>query len=120
MTRKNDKAKLLNTHQISGCILGVSKVIFYEHIRSLLELLDPRKAEICYLDTDSIIIATSEQELEDCVEEGFKDEYARRSPGLFVDESSSRHQTGKLKLEMKAKAGESEGFGQPTASAIVF
>lgn len=105
LTRKNEKGRLLNTHQISGSILGISKVIFYEHIRSLLELLDPRKAEICYLDTDSIIIATSEPELYECVEEGLEEAFEKQSQHLFVDESSPRHQTGKLKLEMLAKSG---------------
>ena len=106
LTRKNDKGKLLNTHQISGCILGESKRIFYEHIRNLLEVLDPRKAEICYLDTDSIILATSELELEDCVERGLEGRYESLRPLLMVDETSPEHQTGKLKLEMKAGAGE--------------
>ncbi len=106
VTRKNLNAKLLNLHHVSGAILGLSKVIFYDHILHFLRTLDPSKAELAYLDTDSIILALSEDELDQCVERDLREEYEERRGSTFVDESSQLHQTGKLKVEMVASSGE--------------
>lgn len=102
---KNSKARLLNLHHVSGAILGHSKVIFYDHILHFLKTLDASKAELCYLDTDSIILALSAMTLEECLDPGQKRAYEDRLEATFVQDDSSKHQTGKLKVEMVAKTG---------------
>jgi len=51
VTEKNTDSKIDNVAQISGSILGVSKVIFFDKINALLEMMDPRYFQVCYLDT---------------------------------------------------------------------
>ena len=58
-----------NTLQVGATILGNSRVIFYDHIYKLLSFLNPRKAELCYMDTDSVFFFVSHDELDKCVKE---------------------------------------------------
>ena len=88
-----------NTLQVGATILGTSRVIFYDHIFKLLTFLDPKKAELCYLDTDSVFFFIAHKELDKCVKEdqidNFKGEYGK----IFVDPNSLYSQASKLKME---------------------
>jgi hypothetical protein len=51
VTSHRPNEKIRNVLQMSGCILGRSKVIFMSHILKILRYFDMRKCEIAYIDT---------------------------------------------------------------------
>ena len=96
---KQTTAKINNLLQIGATILGYSRAIFYSQIYNLLNLLDSRKAELCYCDTDSIMLFLSSANLRECVKEGRLDEFEQIHREIFVDPRSDVTQAGRLKLE---------------------
>jgi hypothetical protein len=48
LTRRRPEAKIRNVLQMSACILSSSRVVFLGLLRRLAQLLDPRKAQLCY------------------------------------------------------------------------
>ena len=95
---QSDK-KISNLLQVGATILGFSRVIFYSQIYSLLSTLDSRKAELCYCDTDSMMLFLSSPNLNECVKKEKSGEFKEISNQIFVDPTSTVTQAGRLKLE---------------------
>lgn len=51
VTRRNDDARVSNIAQMSASILSNSRVLFFQHVSTLLRILDKRVSEQCYQDT---------------------------------------------------------------------
>lgn len=96
LTRSNSEARISNLVQMGACILASSKVVFLGTLSKLLSLLDPRKAQLCYTDTDSLLIATHELGLDRCLREGAD---PAELSALMEDPHSEVHQSGLLKDE---------------------
>ena len=81
-------------------ILSNSKALFLNHIRILLECLDPNLAELCYIDTDSCIFSFTYSTLEECLlptkKDFFKAQNILATPELEKGPDSYH---GKLKCE---------------------
>jgi hypothetical protein len=105
ITSKNDNSKIENVAQVSGGILGASKVIFFRGIAFLLDVMCPKKFEICYLDTDSLIVTISEDNVEKCVRPEKWQYYLQNKFKVFEDPNGLRHQGGLFKLEGEFKKG---------------
>ena len=88
-----------NLLQVGATILGFSRVIFYFQIYSLLNVLDSKKAQLLYLDTDSLMLFVASPKLTDCVKEGKSEEFEELSQIIFADPTSEITQAGKLKCE---------------------
>ena len=93
------ESMISNTLQVGATILGNSRVIFYDHIYKLLTFLDPRKAELCYLDTDSVFFFVAYDELDKCVKKDQIEDYKMECKKIFVDPNSPHSQASKLKME---------------------
>lgn len=78
-------------------ILSNSKKLFLSHIQLLLECLDPRLAELCYIDTDSCIFSLTNSQIEDCLIDEKKEFFI--SKAILADETSRNSFHGKLKCE---------------------
>ena len=98
-------ARISNTLHIGATILGNSRVIFYDHIYKLLTMLDPKKAELCYLDTDSVFFFVSSPEITSCIKEGQSQMFENEKSNIFGNPSSPHTQAGKLKMEGYYQAG---------------
>ena len=88
-----------NTLQVGATILGNSRVIFYDHIYKLLTFLDPRKAELCYLDTDSVFFFIAHEDLNKCLKHDQINNFKTQYDKIFVDPNSPYSQASKLKME---------------------
>ena len=84
-------------------ILSNSKVIFLSHINTMLTCLDPKKAEICYTDTDSCIFSMTHKNLEDNLRDDKRAEWKEAS--ILADENGPLSCHGKMKLEGVFTAG---------------
>lgn len=84
-------------------ILSNSKVIFLSHINTMLTCLDPRKAEICYTDTDSCIFSMTHKDLESNLRADKIE--AWKSASILADEDGPLSCHGKMKLEGVFTAG---------------
>ena len=49
LTRPQKNRESLNLVQLAATILGAARCIFFDHMMSLLNLFDPRKAELVYM-----------------------------------------------------------------------
>ena len=80
-----------------------SKVIFLSHIETMLQCLDPTKAELCYTDTDSCIFSMTHEKLEDNL---LAHKFAAwKKADILADESGAKSCHGKMKLEGVFKVG---------------
>jgi hypothetical protein len=81
-------------------ILSNSKALFLNHIHVLLECLDPKCAELCYIDTDSCIFSFTYPTLDECLLNNKKEYFYRQNilvtPQLETAPNSFH---GKLKCE---------------------
>ena len=94
-----------NLLQVGAMILGYSRVIFYNQILTLLQLLDSKKAELCYLDTDSVMFFLAGANLKDCVKPGKELDFEKAASKLFVNPTSKFTQAGLMKMEGYYQAG---------------
>ena len=101
--QKNCQIK--NLLQVGATILGYSRVIFFDHLFNFLSLLDSRKSELCYIDTDSCFFFVADEDIKKCVKEGMENDFIKLSKNMFVDTQSNVTQAGKLKMEGYFKAG---------------
>ena len=102
LTAPQPDSESLNTAQMGATILGSSRVIFYQHIVDLLNVLDPAKAECAYLDTDSLVIYISGTDLEDSVLPSEREHFDKvLAETIFGDASGELVPHSKLKLEGK-------------------
>ena len=97
------KRRLFNNLPKAVAVLSNSKRLFFGHLSTMLECLDPRLAELCYIDTDSCVWSLTYENLEDCV---LGEKLADwRAASVLADESSPISCHGKLKLEGTYRAG---------------
>lgn len=95
--------------QIKNCIprgvavLSNSKTIILSHVSTMLNCLDPRLAEICYMDTDSCIFSLTHENIEDNLLTEKKEEW--KLLDIIADESGDKTCHGKMKLEGTFKVG---------------
>ena len=93
-------AKINNLMQVGCTILGYSRKIFYHQIFTFLRLLDKRKIELCYLDTDSVMFFSASVDIKKCVKKGKEKEFEVASKKwLFENPNSTETQAGLMKLE---------------------
>ena len=92
-------ARISNLLQVGATILGYSRTIFYNQIYTILSLMDSKKVELCYIDTDSMALLVSSPELKDCVKPGMEEIFEKETTSMFVDPHSEKTQAGRLKLE---------------------
>jgi hypothetical protein len=98
-----------STKRINNCIpkgvaiLSNSKTIIMGHVNVMLECLDPRLAEICYMDTDSCIFSFTHENLDDNLLKEKKELWWERN--IIADEEGHQSCHGKLKLEGTFKVG---------------
>jgi len=98
-----DRKKIFNNISKAVAILGNSKRVFFAHVLAMLQCLDPRLAELCYIDTDSCIWSQTYQMLQDCLLPS-KAEHWRRL-NVLADETALQSCHGKMKLEGVYRAG---------------
>ena len=95
--------QLFNNLPKAVAVLGNSKRLFFSHLLTMFECLDPALAELCYVDTDSCLWSFSYESIEDCL---LKDKLALwRARSIVADEESEISCHGKMKLEGVYKAG---------------
>ena len=95
----DNEAAINNVLPISVCILGQSKLVLFEAVLALHKCLDERKCQLCYIDTDSYILAVSDTNLDNLVKKGMEETWQKLSSSLFEDKNSPKEQSGLLKLE---------------------
>jgi len=78
-------------------VLSNSKVVFLSHVHVMLQCLDPRLAELCYIDTDSCIWSLTYDRIEECLLPSKLDYWKRAD--ILADESGTASCHGKMKLE---------------------
>ena len=105
ITKNNDTAKIQNICQLAAAILSNSKVLFFDCLFFFFRCFSPKRAEICYLDTDSAIYSISRIDLEELVEKKHLDEY-RDNVGNYLhlgEADIPAH--GKFKIETICESG---------------
>jgi len=81
-------------------ILSNSKALFLNNIHLLLECLNPRYAELCYIDTDSCIFSFTYPSLDECLLPDKKDYFNNQNILVTPQLESGPHSFhGKLKCE---------------------
>ena len=95
--------KIRNCISKAVAILSNSKTIILGHVNFLLECLDPRLAQLCYMDTDSCIFSFTHPSLEDNLLPEKKERWAEEN--IIADETGENSCHGKLKLEGTFRVG---------------
>jgi hypothetical protein len=95
--------KIRNCIPKAVAILSNSKTIILGHVHFLLECLDPRLAELCYMDTDSCIFSFTHPLLEDNLLAEKKEIWL--AGDIIADENGEKSCHGKLKLEGTFRVG---------------
>ena len=101
VTERRVDAPIFNCVAVAGAILSSSKVVFFDKILTLLRVTDPTRFQLCYFDTDSIMFAMSERNLEDVLKPEHRHRAGEIVGGLMEDKRSEREQSLKLKSEGK-------------------
>lgn len=94
---KGDHKTVLNTLPRAVAVLSNSKRLFLGHLNTMLRCLNPGKAELCYIDTDSCIWSLSEKSLTNCLKEDKINEWYNAN--ILADEQAERSCHGLMKLE---------------------
>ena len=95
--------KIRNCIPKAVAILSNSKTIILGHVNFLLECLDPRLAELCYMDTDSCIFSFTHPLLEDNLLPEKREAWL--AGDIIADENGEKSCHGKLKLEGTFRVG---------------
>ncbi len=99
VTRRNPDAAIFNLSELAASVLCSSRLIFFSHILFLLTVMDPTRAQLCYLDTDSLMWFVRHRRLEDNVRREFLPLFERYRNAILEDEDSPWAQNNRLKLE---------------------
>jgi hypothetical protein len=84
-----------------------SKLLFFRFLDVLKEYMKEGCTKFCYCDTDSFLIAMTEETLDQCVKDDMKEKWAELKPKWFAGSSmASQKEPGLLKEE----AGISRGW----------
>ena len=104
VSMSGDRRAIFNNAAKAVAILSNSKVLFFSHVHLMLSCLDPRRAELCYVDTDSCLWSQTFECLEDCLLPEKVQQWRRAD--ILADESGARSCHGKMKLEGTFRAGQ--------------
>ena len=99
VTRRNPDAAIFNLSELAASVLCSSRLIFFSHILFLLTVLDPTRAQLCYLDTDSLMIFVRHRKFEDNLRPEFLRLFERHRNAVLEDADSPWAQNNRLKLE---------------------
>ena len=102
LTRSGEDSRIVNILQMSAWILAQSRFVFFATISHLMDVLDPAKAQLCYVDTDSCLYATAYADVADCLKPGLDPSVL---DCVMADPDHAVHQGGKLKHESCHTAG---------------
>ena len=97
ITYSGKSTRIKNCLPKAIAILSNSKKLFLGHIKVLLECLDPKLAELCYVDTDSCFFSMTYPSLHECLLKEKKDEFNYRN--IIADETGPLSCHGKMKCE---------------------
>ena len=96
-TFSGKEKRILNNLPGAVAVLSNSKKIFLGHINIMLRCVDPRLAELCYIDTDSCIFSMTYATWEECLKPEFMDLW--RSSNVMADEEGLASCHGQMKCE---------------------
>ena len=102
LTRSGEDSRIVTVLQMSSWILAQSRFLFFAILSHLMDVLDPAKAQLCYIDTDSCIYATAYADVADCLKPGLDPSVL---DCVMADPDHAVHQGGKLKHESCHTAG---------------
>jgi hypothetical protein len=105
VTRANPDAHIENINQLGAAVLSSSRVLYLGDVSELLELMDPRLVEKLYSDTDSILVATTHERIEDNLLKPGDPDSLSRLRAILVDPTSEVQQGGRFKCEGTYTAG---------------
>jgi len=91
------RKRIFNTLPRAVAVLSNSKRLFLGHVSLMLECLDPRLAELCYIDTDSCVWSQTHSDIDSCILPAKKAKW--QAAEIIADESGLVSCHGKLKLE---------------------
>jgi len=91
------RKRIFNTLPRAVAVLSNSKRLFLGHVSLMLECLDPRLAELCYIDTDSCVWSQTHDDIERCILPAKQAKW--RDAEIIANESGLVSCHGKLKLE---------------------
>lgn len=91
------RKKVLNSLPRAVAVLSNSKRLFLSHLDVMFRCLDPCKAELCYVDTDSCIWSLSHPQLDLCLRSDRAAEWERAA--IVADENGPKSCHGLMKLE---------------------
>lgn len=97
VTYSGKMSRIKNCLPKAIAILSNSKKLFFSHIKILLECLDPRLAELSYVDTDSCFFSMTYPSLESCLLLEKKDEFYFKN--IIANETGILSCHGKMKCE---------------------
>jgi hypothetical protein len=100
VTVKNKKARVENLVHIGACILSRSKELFLGKLLTLMTILKPQMCVVTYLDTDGVYLGVYDHQLENIMEDEYKDRAQEILNTLLENPRSLKHQTGFFKLEV--------------------
>jgi hypothetical protein len=102
LTRSGEDSRIVNVLQMSSWILAQSRFVFFGILSHLMNVLDPAKAQLCYIDTDSCLYATAHADVADCLRPSLDPSVL---DCVMADPGHAVHQGGKLKHESVHTAG---------------
>jgi len=94
---------IMNNLPKAVAVLSNSKKLFLSHLDVMFRCLDPKLAEIAYIDTDSCIWSLSYPCLEDCLRVDRVQQW--KDANILADEDGPLSCHGKMKLEGTHKVG---------------
>ena len=92
-----ENRRLFNNVAKAVAVLGNSKRVFFNHLLAMMNCLDPRLAELCYIDTDSCLWSLTYENLDMCLLPEKEREWRRLA--VLADETGPNSCHGKMKLE---------------------
>ena len=98
-----ERRAIFNNAAKAVAILSNSKVLFFDHLHRMMCCLDPKCAELCYVDTDSCIWSLTYDNLDACLLSEKRQEWYEAD--ILADESNPLSCHGKMKLEGTFRAG---------------
>jgi hypothetical protein len=94
---------VLNSLPRAVAVLSNSKRLFLSHLDVMFRCLDPRQAELCYVDTDSCIWSLAHPRLDLCLRPDRRAEWERAA--IVADEEGPKSCHGLMKLEGTYSSG---------------
>lgn len=103
VTLSGEERLVVNSLPRAVAVLSNSKRLFLGHLELMFRCLDPRLAELCYVDTDSCVWSLSRESLELCLRHDRRDKW--NEAAILADEMAAQSCHGKMKLEGTYQSG---------------